>query len=154
MVDWEKPDPFNDTQPLGGGPVPTPAPVTRSLPVQAPAGGPILVHIGEIQVSADTIYTPAGSFPVRGSRWHAQDQWSMTQQIPTWAVVCAVVGFCVVTLFSLLFLLVKETVVVGSVAVTVTNGDSSYTAYFPVGHPLQVADVHNRVNYARSLAAR
>jgi hypothetical protein len=40
------------------------------------------------------------------------------------------------------------------VAVTVTNGANTYTAYFPVGHQLQVADVHHRVNYARSLAAR
>jgi hypothetical protein len=106
VVDWEEPDPSNDTQPI----VPPPA-LTQRLGVQPPAGGPILVHIGEIQVSADAVYTPTGSFPVRGSQWYAQDQWSMTQKIPTWAVVCAIVGFCVVTVFSLFFLLAKETVV-------------------------------------------
>ncbi len=163
MVDWEKPDPFHDTQPLAGA-VPAPpaappagapvtAPLTQQLPVQ-PSFGPVLVQVGEIRVSADTVYTPTGSFPVRGSQWHTQDQWAMTQKIPAWAVVCAILGFCVLTVFSLLFLLVKETVVSGSVAVTVTNGATSYTAYFPVGHQLQVADMHNRVNYARSLAAR
>ncbi|MGE0169640.1 MAG: hypothetical protein AB7I40_18375 [Nocardioides sp.] len=151
---------MDDTAPLAGvvppGPPPVlgppvPAPVTQPLPVQP---GPVLVHIGEIQVSADTVYTPSGVFPVAGTTWYAQDQWTMTQKIPTWAIVCAVVGFCVLTVFSLLFLLAKESVVTGAVAVTVTNGTQSHTTYLPVGHQLHAVDVHNRVNYARGLAAR
>ncbi len=112
------------------------------------------MQIGEIHVSADTVYTPIGSFPLASTQFHVQDQWTLTQKTPTWAIVCAVVGFCVLTFFSLLFLLAKETVAVGSVAVTVTNGRQAYTAYLPVGSQYHAHDVHNRVNYARGLAIR
>ncbi|CUR54808.1 hypothetical protein NOCA2210158 [metagenome] len=162
MVDWEKRDPMADTAPLTGLPPAAspqaglPAarpPVTRPLSSAAPVS-PVLVQIGEIQVSADTVYTPTGSFPLAGTQFHVHDQWSLTQKIPTWAIVCAVVGFCVVTFFSLLFLLAKEDVVAGSVAVTVTNGAHTYTAYVPVGARYHAHDVHNRVNYARGLLTR
>ena len=150
-------DPFDETQPVSlqkpaqGVPPTAPQTVPQTL---HQTGGPVLVQIAEIQVTADTVYTPNGSFPVAGSQWHTQDLWTLSQKIPTWAIVCAVVGFCAVTFFSLLFLLVKEDVVVGSVAVTVTNGPDTYTAYCPVGHQVHVADVYNRVGYVRSLAAR
>jgi hypothetical protein len=161
VVDFNKPDPMGDTAPLAGVPgsampplvPPAPVPATAPLPVP-PQANPLLVQIGEIRVTQDTVYTPAGAFPVSGSQWYAQDQWTTSEKIPTWAVVCAVVGFCVLTFFSLLFLLAKETVVNGAVAVTVTHGSQSYTAYVPVGHQMQAADIHNRVHYARSLAAR
>jgi hypothetical protein len=174
MSEWKPGDPFDDTQPLIGGavpsvpppgtlPLPGPPPVSQpvSLPVsepvslQKPASGPndVLVHIGEIQVTATTVHTPNGQFPVAGSQWLVQDQWTMTQKIPTWAIVCAIVGFCVLTVFSLFFLLAKETVMQGFVVVTVSNGPNTFTARFPVAQQLHVSDVHNRVNYVRSLAA-
>jgi hypothetical protein len=164
MSEWRPGDPFDDTQPLLGGAVPSaPPPGTEPLPqlqpqpvsLQKPAAGPndVLVHIGEIQVTGSTVYTPNGQFPVAGSQWFVQDQWTTTQKIPTWAIVCAIVGFCVLTVFSLFFLLAKETVMQGFVVVTVSNGPNSFTARFPVAQQIHVSDVHNRVNYARSLAA-
>jgi hypothetical protein len=65
----------------------------------------------------------------------------------------AVVGFCVLTVFSLLFLLAKETVYRGTVQVTVTNGAHQYVARIPVTDQAQVAHLHQQVNYVRSLAA-
>ena len=91
-------------------------------------------------------------------RWPARpgtvtDYWHNEQKIPTWAIVAAIVGFCVLTVFSLLFLLVKETVYRGTVQVTVTNGPRQYVARIPVTDQTQVAYVHQQVNYVRSLAA-
>ena len=51
---------------------------------------------------------------------------------PSLGGVLAVLGFCVVTIFSLLFLLVKESVHRGTVQVTVTNGAAQYVARIPV----------------------
>jgi hypothetical protein len=68
------------------------------------------------------VVTPAGDIPLRGSTWQVTDQWLTEQRTPTWAIVLAVLGFCLVTFFSLLFLLVKETTYRGTVQVTVTNG--------------------------------
>ena len=67
--------------------------------------------------------------------------------------MAAVLGFCVLTVFSLLFLLVKETVHRGTVQVTVTNGARQYVARIPVTTQEQVQLVHQQVNYVRSLAA-
>jgi len=139
-------NPIHDTAPL----VPV-EPVPAG--VHAHAGEP-LVHIGEIQVTATTVSTPTGSFPVAGSQWFVQDQWTSTQKTPTWAIVAVVLGFCLIAFFSLFFLLVKESATQGFVSVTVSNGPHSYTARFPVATQVQVMDVHNRVNYARSLSSR
>jgi len=139
-------DPIHDTAPLV--PVePVPAGVQ-------PHAGETLVHIGEIQVTATTVSTPTGSFPVAGSQWFVQDQWTSTDKTPTWAIIAAVLGFCILTIFSLFFLLVKQSATQGFVSVTVSNGPHSYTARFPVATQVQVMDVHNRVNYARSLSSR
>lgn len=138
-------DPVDDTQPLVGEPLP--------VSLSKPAPGQVLVYVGEIEVSATTVSAPIGQFPVAGSQWFVQDQWTATQKTPTWAVVCAVAGFCVVPFFSLLFLLAKETVYQGFVHVTVSNGGHAYSTRLPVSNLAQVSDVHNRVSYARSLAA-
>ena len=57
------------------------------------------------------------------------------------------------TVFSLFFLLVKETVHRGTVQVTVTNGAWQYLARIPVRSQVQVLQIHQQVNYVRSLAA-
>jgi hypothetical protein len=91
--------------------------------------------------------------PLAGSTWQVNDYWHNEQKIPTWAIVCAIVGFCVLTVFSLLFLLIKETVPHGTVQVTVTNGTRQYVARIPVADQAQVGYIHQQVNYVRSLAA-
>jgi len=113
----------------------------------------VIVQVGEIAVTPMVVHTPAGDIPLAGSTWQVSDYWHSEQKTPTWAVVAAIVGFCVLTVFSLLFLLVKETVPRGTVQVTVTNGNRQYVARIPVTDQSQVAYVHQQVNYVRSLAA-
>jgi hypothetical protein len=117
------------------------------------APGPVIVQVGEIGVTSTTVHTPAGDIPLAGSTWQVTDYWHSEQRIPKWAIVLAIVGFCVLTVFSLLFLLIKETVQRGTVQVTVTNGVRQYVARIPVTDQSHVAYIHQQVNYVRSLAA-
>jgi hypothetical protein len=119
-----------------------------------PAGfGQVIVQVGDMGVTSTTVHTPAGDIPLAGSTWTVNDYWHSEQKIPTWAIVAAIVGFCVLTIFSLLFLLVKETIPRGTVQVTVTNGTRQYVARIPVTDQSQVTYVHQQVNYVRSLAS-
>lgn len=113
---------------------------------------PVIAQIGDIKVTSTTVSTPSGTFALRGSQWNVADQWVAEQRIPTWAVVCAILGFCVLTVFSLLFLLVKEYTYRGAVTITVTSDTLSYTARVTVATQEQVQYVYNQVNYVRSLA--
>src|SRR5207244_4337298 len=96
-----------------------PAPVSGLHGTLMPAQHPIM-YIGEIAVFPGGVATPLGACPLRGSHWYTEDQWVTTQRTPSWAVVCAVLGFFCLTVFSLLFLLAKETVHTGIIQVTVT----------------------------------
>jgi len=140
------PDPY----PSDPWSVPHPASVPPPDPVPP---GPVIVQVGEIGVTSSVVHTPAGDIPLAGSTWQVNDYWHSEQKIPTWAIVCAIAGFCVLTVFSLLFLLVKETVPRGTVQVTITNGTRQYVARIPVTDQSQVAYVNQQVNYIRSLAA-
>ena len=135
--------------PVSGGQYPTSGGALVPAMPQQP-----LCQIGEIMVTNTMVHTPVGGCPLRGSQWHAQDQWIATQKTPTWAIVLAIVGFCVLTIFSLLFLLAKETVLSGVVQVTVTNGPFTYVARVPVYNHMNAQHVHNQVNYARSMSMR
>ena len=122
-------------------------------PQPSPGTAPVIVQIGELGISSTVVHTPAGDIPLAGSTWQVSEYWHHEQKIPTWAIVTAIVGFCVLTFFSLLFLLVKETVRRGTVQITVTNGPRQYIARIPVTGPEQVTYLHQQVNYVRSLAA-
>jgi hypothetical protein len=123
------------------------------VPAVAPDPGPVIVQIAEISVTSTTILTPTGNLPLAGSQWQVNDYWFSQQRIPRWAIVVAIAGFCVLTVFSLLFLLVKETVMQGTVQVTVTNGPSQYVARIPVTDQGAVTAINQQVNYVRTLAA-
>ncbi|HKT02011.1 MAG TPA: hypothetical protein VJT31_20990 [Rugosimonospora sp.] len=130
--------------PASGVPVPVTAPY--------PVSDQVIAQIGEIQVTSTTVRTPAGEFPLRGSRWDVTDQWVAEQKTPTWAIVLAVVGFFCLTLFSLLFLLAKETVYRGTVQVRVSNGPYTYVSRIPVTNQALVPHIYQQVNYVRSLS--
>jgi hypothetical protein len=117
------------------------------------APGPVIVQVGEIGVTSAMVHTPAGDIPLHGSTWQVSDYWHSEQRIPKWAIIAAVGGFCLINVFSLLFLLVKETVARGTVQVTVTNGTQQYVARIPVTDQNQVSYLNQQVNYVRSLAA-
>lgn len=129
-------------------------PPTAPVPAPDPTGpGPVIVQVGEIGVTSVVVHTPAGDIPLPGSTWQVSDYWHSEQRIPKWAILAAIFGFCLLTVFSLLFLLVKETIARGTVQVTVTNGTQQYVARIPVTDQAQVSYVHQQVNYVRSLAA-
>jgi hypothetical protein len=117
-----------------------------------PAQSVVAVQIGEIMVTPPVVRTPAGVLPLAGSSWHVMDHWQKEEKVATWAIVAAVLGFFCLTVFSLLFLLIKETRHHGTVQVTVTNGYHQYVARIPVADQFQVQQINNQVNYARSLS--
>ncbi|WP_433301748.1 hypothetical protein ACQP2F_07000 [Actinoplanes sp. CA-030573] len=129
------------------------APVSAYVPPPDPQPGPVIMQIAEIAVTSTTVHTPTGDIPLAGSQWQVNDYWFSQQRIPRWAVIAAIVGFCVLTVFSLLFLLVKENVMQGTVQVTVTNGSRQYVARIPVADQNGVTAINQQVNYVRTLAA-
>jgi hypothetical protein len=152
------------TQPLPTQPFPAPEPYTPPPAAPQPSAsltpapvpqdpGPVILQIAEISVTSTTVFTPTGDIPLAGSQWQVHDYWFTQQRIPRWAIVLAIVGFCVLTIFSLLFLLVKETVMQGTVQVTVTNGTRQYVARIPVTDLAAVTAITQQVNYVRTLAA-
>jgi hypothetical protein len=132
---------------------PATAPSARyPYPGLTPPAEPVILNIGEIQVTSSTIRTPIGALPLRGSQWQITDAWTVEQKIPTWAIVLAVVGFFCLTFFSLLFLLAKETVHRAVVNVHVTSGGVQYIARIPTSDQAHVQHIYQQVNYVRSLA--
>lgn len=123
--------------------------------MSAPLGqdAPVVARIGELAVTSSTVYTPAGPIPLPGSTWQVTDHWIADQKTATWAIVVAILGFCLVGPFSLLFLLVKETHYRGTVQVVLTNGQRQYVARMSVANQAAVQHIHQQVNYVRSLAA-
>lgn len=140
-----------------GAPTPPPAPETPVLPEHtavAPAiVGPVIVEIGEIQITSTLIRTPVGDLPLAGSRWQVSDHWITQRRTPTWAKVVAFAGICVTGGLSLLILLYKEPVPQGTVNVTLTSGQHQYVARVPVHRDDDVTTINQQVNYIRSLAA-
>jgi hypothetical protein len=155
--DFSPSDPWSEPTPssIPPGPIPPGSVPPGSVPPPDDllSPGPVIVQIGDIGVTSTVVHTPAGDMPLAGSTWQVSDYWHSEQKIPTWAIVAAIVGFCVLTVFSLLFLLVKVTVPRGTVQVTVTNATRQYVARIPVTDQNQVTYVHQQVNYVRSLAA-
>ncbi|WP_328343684.1 hypothetical protein [Micromonospora sp. NBC_00421] len=134
------------------GPYPPLFAPTGAVPGAAVGHQPPAVQIGEIMVSPPVIRTPAGVMPLAGAGWYVTDHWQREEKIASWAIVCAILGFFCLTIFSLLFLLIKETRHHGTVQVTVTSGAHQYVARIPVVDPGQVQQINNQVNYARSLS--
>ncbi len=135
-------------------PQPYGAQTGSSVPQADPvAAGPVILWIGEIAVTSTVVHTPTGDLPLAGSQWLVTDYWFVQQRTPQWAIILSIVGFCVLTFFSLLFLLAKESVVQGTIQVTVTNGTRQYVARIPVTSEVAVMTINQQVNYVRTLAA-
>src|SRR5215216_6034155 len=122
-------------------------------PTVPPPEGPVIAQIGEIEVTSTAVRTPAGEFPLRGTTWQVAEQWLPEQKTPTWAILVAILTFCIVGPFSLLFLLVRHTVYRGVAQVTVNSWTHQYVARLTVTDQSQVQHIQQQVNYVRSLAA-
>lgn len=112
-----------------------------------------LLSIGNVHVTERDVMTPAGSWPLTQVNVTTADQTSTTTHTPAWAIVMTVL-FIWFFLLSLLFLLARETRVMGYVAIHIQSGARSYTEQVPVNSAQQRADVLNRVVYLQSLIGR
>lgn len=131
----------------------TPGYQQPSFPVAAGPVAPPLVAFGDIVVTPTEVITPRGRMPLAQARFAGQPMLQVSRTTPTWAVVMAVVGFFILTVFSLFFLLIKEDQVSGAVQVSVTGGGFAHVCQVPVQSHLQAQEVMNRVSYANQVVA-
>ncbi|GHC89937.1 hypothetical protein GCM10007079_35800 [Nocardiopsis terrae] len=132
-------NPTGGYQPAGMGGMPEPT-------------EPTLDTIGDIAITQNTVITPSGRFPIRGTVWTTTDMSRTEQSTPVWAIIVAIL-FIWTCLLSLLFLLVKDTKTTGHIQVTVQGGGHYHATQIMVSNSAYVQHVQQQVNYARSLAA-
>lgn len=125
-----------------------------AVPGAGPVADPVIARFGSLTVTATSVVTPTGSYPLAGSRWHLVDEWHEVRTTPTWAVAAAVGGFFVMAFFSLFFLLCKETQCRGDMVILIELGDGEHACRIPVRTPAEVAMLRRQVAQVRSLAAR
>ncbi|MEJ2886423.1 hypothetical protein [Actinomycetospora aeridis] len=113
---------------------------------------PVLLSVGDIAVTPEYVVLPQGRFPVGQAQWSLTDQSRTTSEIPTWAIVLAVVFFLFCFL-GLLFLLVKEQRTVGWAQIGVQGPGFFHAVQLPVSSPYDVARYQDMINYARSITA-
>lgn len=118
---------------------------------QTAGPGQVLVTVGDISCTQTDVILPNGRFPIRGTLWTTNNQVTVSTKTPTWAIVVAIVGFFVICVFSLFFLLAKETALQGFVQVTVQGPGFLHTSNVRVSSEAQLRDVEARVAYIRSL---
>jgi hypothetical protein len=118
----------------------------------APVNEPVLVTIGDIACTQTQVITPMGRGSLRGTTWIATRQTTISEKIPTYAIVLAVI-FALACLLGLLFLLIKERTLQGFVQVSVQGPGVYYATQVPVGTDAEVNDIESRVNYVRSLVS-
>lgn len=113
---------------------------------------PQLTTIGDIAISQHWITTPTGQHPIRGTTWTVTDMSRYEESISTAGIVLAIVfaWFC---LLGLLFLLMKDRRMLGYLQVTVQGSGLYHSTMIPATSPQTVMNIHQLVNYARSLAA-
>jgi hypothetical protein len=142
--------------PGGAGPAGAASATNFAAAPGAPGGAPsqILCTVGDISVTATEILLPNGRAPLRGTTWIVNPQVNITQKTPTWAVVMAIVGFFLVCVLSLFFLLAKERTVQGFVQVSVQGPGLMHTTQMGVASEVQMRDIEGRVNYIRNLVAQ
>ncbi|WP_116244692.1 hypothetical protein [Nocardiopsis sp. FIRDI 009] len=119
---------------------------------QVPDEAPLLT-IGDIAITQNTVVTPAGRFPIRGTVWTVTDMSRTERNTPTWAVITAILVFWWTCLLGLLFLLVKEQKTHGHVQVTVQGHGTYHATHVPAVSPATAHQINEQVNYVRGLAA-
>lgn len=116
---------------------------------------PPVARVGGVIATPTQIITPIGAWPAGDVQITVRDETVMVSKIPTWAVVLSIVGFFILTIFSLLFLLVKENVPAGGVRVIVTarNGQT-YTELIPVPNPAARHNVMQQIGMMQQVSDR
>jgi hypothetical protein len=94
--------------------------------------------------------TPNGTYPLKGTTWIVTDNTRRGTKIPTHAIVLAIV-FALLCLIGLLFLLMKEETVEGTMQVSVQGDGVFFSTQVYVSDQNQISDFERRVNYIRGL---
>lgn len=109
------------------------------------------MQVGEISCTQHWVVTPIGSYPLAGCTFLVRDNLHHQRRIPPYAIVLAVLFFWL-CLLGLLFLLIQEDIVTGSVEVSVTGEDGlAFYSSVPIGSTHEADDVRRRVDYCRNL---
>jgi hypothetical protein len=108
--------------------------------------------IGDMTVTQTHVITPSGTFPVAHAQWSVTDMSTTTKRMSQTGIVLALIGFFLVCILSLFFLLMTETQTTGYVQVAVTDGNRMHVTNIPATSPQTMVFVSEQVNYARSLA--
>ncbi|WP_084654239.1 hypothetical protein [Nocardia altamirensis] len=143
-----EPHPVRSHRPAG----PEPPPQVIAFPASNVPES-VLVTVGDIGCTATRVLTPSGAHPLAGTTWILTNQTTVSQRIPSYAIVLAVL-LMLACLLGLLFLAVREEVIQGFVQVSVQGPDFYYATQVPISDRRQVLDTEQRVNYIRGLAAR
>ncbi len=114
---------------------------------------PVQVRLGDISVSQSRVQTPYGAYPLAQTTWLVTNQTYVTESIPAWAIVLAIIFF-VFCLLGLLFLLVKERRLYGAMQVSVQGPGLSHSAYIPVNSEIQIIHINNTVDWIRAQVAQ
>lgn len=113
----------------------------------------ILFQIGDIGISATSIFTPNGVAPLAGSQWIVRDLSRTETRIPSLAIFLAIVFSVLCCLLGLLFLAMKETIVTGYIEVSVQQGRLHHVTQIRAGNASFVASVRDQVRRAQMMAA-
>lgn len=113
----------------------------------------VRVQLGDIAVTDTRVYTPVGSYPLAGTTWMVANQTYVTESIPAWAIVFAIIFF-IFCLLGLLFLLVKERKLYGTMQVSVQGNGLSYSTYIPVNNSVQIFQINTTVDWVRRQVAQ
>lgn len=110
--------------------------------------------IGDVGVTNSSVILPHGRYPLRGTTWTVSNQTFVTSGTPGWAVALAIIGFFFVCVFSLFFLIAKESRVHGFIEVGVHGPGGFYHATrIAAIDPYTAQWVHQQVSQAQALAA-
>lgn len=127
--------------------------MSNQMSLAPTAGEPIRVQLGDIAVTDTRVHTPLGNWPLQGTTWTMTNQTFVTEAIPTWAIVCTIIGIFL-CLLGLLFLLVKERRMNGAVQVSVQGPGLAYSTYIPVRNEMAVYNISRNVDWIRYQVAR
>ena len=112
------------------------------------------MQVGELACTEHWLLTPGGTVPLRRMQFMVRENVVVQRRIPPYAIVLAIIFF-LACLLGLLFLLIQEDVVSGSVEVTATGPDGfSFHTSMPVSRPGDVVAARERVDFCRRLVAQ
>ena len=123
------------------------------MSLTTPPYEPIRVQVGQIACTDTQVHTPIGSYPLAGTIWTVTNQTYVSESIPGYAIVLTIIFF-LFCLLGLLFLLIKERRVNGSVQVSVQGPGFAYSTYIPVFNEMAIGQISTSVDWIRAHVAQ